>query len=175
MAFPAMAGYCQVIEVLRPVLRGVGDSRGVTAGLVPSRVTRSLQLVDNDPIDFEINAPDFASVLQVDYVGSDGKVSHYMPRKAAPAFVVRRMRASEHIRMFDTAPNGAFSVGPPFGTDLVVVIASSEPLQMARAADDDDKLESYVKNLSAAIGAARRRGTRVSVELVPVTSVEKAP
>ena len=174
-AFPALQGYCHLIEVLRPVLRSIGDTGGVTAALVPSRVTRSLQLVDNDPIDFEIVAPDFASVLQVDYVGSDGKVSHYMPRKAAPAFVARRLRAGEHIRMFDAIPNGAFSVGPPYGTDLVVVIAASEPLQMARTADDDEKLDSYAKNLGSAIEAARRKGVRISVEFVPVTSVEKAP
>jgi hypothetical protein len=175
MPFPALPIYCQVIDALRPVMRGLSDGKGVMARLIPSPTTRSLQLLDNDPIDFEIDGPEFASTLQVDYIGADGKVSHYMPRKAAPAFPARALRAGQHVRLFDNATTGAFTVGPPFGTDLVVLIASSEPLQITRQSDDDETVANYIAALRPALEAARRRNVRVSVDIVPVESIEKLP
>ena len=172
LPFPPMDFYCRVIDTLRPALRTLGDRGGVTASLVPSASNHSSQLVDNDPIDFNVNGPDFASVLQVDYIDSTGKVSHYMPRKAAPAFAARRIKPDEHIRLFDFLQGPAFRVGPPAGTDLVVIIASSEPLQEAHALDDDEPVATYVTELRAAVDAALRRGVRLSVELLPVVSVD---
>ncbi len=171
-ALPASPYYCQVIDVLRPVLRGLGDQAGTTARLLPSPTTRSLVLVDNDPIDFDVTGPDYPSVLQVDYIDSTGKVSHYMPRRTAPAFTPRRLKPSERVRLFDTVPGAAFQVGPPPGTDLVVIIASSEPLQAKYTKDDDEPVAVYGSALKTALDAARRRGVRMSVDLVPVESRE---
>jgi hypothetical protein len=140
--------------------------------LLPSPSTRTLQLIDNDPIDFDVVGPDTPSVLQVDYVDNTGKVSHYMPRKAPPAFAARRLKPNEHVRLFDQVPGAAFQVGPPAGTDLVVIIASSEPLNMQHSKDDDESVGVYVNALRTAIDAARRRGVRLSVELVPVQSLD---
>lgn len=174
--FPALGIYCQVIETLRPVMRTLGESRGVAARQLPSQKTRSLQLLDNDPIDFEIDGPDYASTLQVDYIGSDGKVSHYMPRQANPRFDARPLKVGQRVRLFDIAgPGGAFTVGPPFGTDLVVIIASSEALMVPRTSDDDETVDAYLANLKPALDSARRRNVRVSVDIVPVESVEKLP
>ena len=176
LPFPALPTYCNLIDVLRPSLRGLGDMAGINARLLPSPSTRTLQLVENDPIDFEVTGPDFPSVLQVDYVESDDKVSHYMPRKTAPAFTARRLRAGERARLFDSAPtSGAFQVGPPIGTDLVVIIASSEPIEIARVTDDDETVAHYVDALRVGLDAARRRGVRVSIELVPVVSIDTPP
>jgi serine/threonine protein kinase len=169
---PAMDFYCRVLDTLRPALRTLGDRGGVTASLLPSASNHSSQLDDNDPIDFNVNGPDFASVLQVDYIDSTGKVSHYMPRKAAPAFAARHIKPDEHLRLFDFLQGPAFRVGPPAGTDLVVIIASSEPLQEAHAQDDDEPVATYVTELRAAVDSALRRGVRLSVELLPVVSVD---
>ena len=140
--------------------------------MLPSPTTRSLELVENDPIDFEVTGPNFPSVLQVDYVENDDKVSHYMPRKTAPAFAARRLRAGERVRLFDTAPSsGAFQAGPPIGTDLVIIIASSEPIDIARVTDDEETVAYYAEALRAGLDAARRRGVRVSIEIVPVVSI----
>ena len=174
--FPAINIYCRLIDTLRPVMRSFGEVNGVSANLIPSGKTRSLQLVDNDSIDFEIGGPDFASALQVDYIGSDGKVSHYMPRQSNPRFDVRPLKANQRVRLFDTAgPGGAFTVGPPFGTDMAVIIASSEPLMMSKASDDDEPVDAYLANLRLALEAARRRNVKISVEIVPVDSIEKTP
>lgn len=174
--FPALAIYCQLIDTLRPVLRTLGETRGVSARLLPSQKSRSLQLLDNDPIDFEIEGPEYASTLVVDYIGSDGKVSHYMPRQANPRFDARPLRAGQKVRLFDIAgAGGAFTVGPPFGTDIAVVIASSEPLMLPRRSDDDETVDSYLANLKPALDAARRRNVRMSVDIVPIESVEKLP
>jgi hypothetical protein len=172
-SIPPLPIYCQAIDALRPVLRPLGTADGIAVRLLPSPTTHSLRLVDSDPIDFGIDAPAFASVLQVDYIGNDGSVSHYMPRQSPPAIPARRLRPNEHLRMFDTLPGAAFQVGPPYGTDLVVAIASSEPLNLARSADDGDTVPAYLTNLRNALQAARQRGVRVSVDLVPVVSIAK--
>lgn len=172
LPFPALPIYCQLIDVLHPSLRGLGDFAGIKARLLPSPTTRSLELVENDPIDFEVIGPNFPSVLQVDYVESDDKVSHYMPRKTAPSFPVRRLRAGERVRLFDGAPSsGAFQIGPPIGTDLVVIIASSEPIDIARVTDDEETVAQYAEALRVGLEAARRRGVRMSIEIVPVVSI----
>jgi serine/threonine protein kinase len=168
--FPAMDIYCRVISTLRPALRALGDQGGVTAALLPSASTHSLQLIDNDPIDFDIRGPDFASFLQVDYIDSTGKVSHYMPRKAAPTFAARHIKPTEHVRLFDFLEGPAFRVGPPPGTDMVVVIASSEPLQIRHALDDDEPVDTYITELRGGLESARRRGVRMSIDIVPVES-----
>ena len=172
LSFPALPIYCQLIDVLHPSLRGLGDFAGIKARLLPSPTTRSLELVENDPIDFEVIGPNFPSVLQVDYVESDDKVSHYMPRKTAPSFPARRLRAGERLRLFDGAPSsGAFQIGPPIGTDLVVIIASSEPIDIARVTDDEETVAQYAEALRVGLEAARRRGVRMSIEIVPVVSI----
>lgn len=174
--FPTLDIYCRLVDTLRPAMRTLGEARGVSAKLLPSGRTRSLQLLDNDPIDFEIEGPEFASTLQVDYIGSDGKVSHYMPRQSNPRFDARPLRANQRVRLFDIAgPGGAFTVGPPFGTDMVVIIASSEPLMLPKASDDDEPVDTYLANLRPALDAAKRRNVRISVEIVPVESIERMP
>jgi serine/threonine-protein kinase len=169
---PARSFYCQVMDTLRPVLRTLGEQAGVTAALLPSPTNHTLQLVENDPIDFDIIGPDMPSVLQVDYIDSTGSVSHYMPRtKAQPVIAARRLKANEHIRLFDNMATAAFAVGPPAGIDMVVIIASSEPLQMQHSKEDDESASVYVSELRAALDAARKRGIRMSVEIVPVESL----
>ena len=171
-AIPALPIYCQVIDTLRPALRGLGDAKGISARLTPSPVTRTTKLRDNDPIDFTVEGPDFPSFLQVDYIGSDGAISHYMPRRTQPVLQARRLQPNQRVRLFDTVPGAAFQVGPPYGTDLVVVIASSEPLQLVRSVDDGDTVTAYTTALRNALDAARRKGVRVSIDLVPVESVQ---
>ena len=174
--FPPLDIYCQVIQVLRPALRSLGETRGVVARLIPSPTTHQLRLVDNDPIDFEIDGPDFASNLHVDYIGSDGKVSHYMPRAANPSFPARLLKAGQHVRLFDTVgKGGAFTLGPPFGTDLVVIIAASEPLRISYSAEDDEPVATYLARLQPKLEDARRRNVRLSIDIVLVESIEKAP
>ncbi len=172
LRLPAIPAYCRVMNTLRPFLRTLGDQAGVTAALLPSPTTHTLQLVENDPIDFDITGPDTPSVLQVDYIDSTGSVSHYMPRtKAQPVIAARRLKPNERIRLFGNMATAAFAVGPPAGIDMVVIIASSEPLAMEHSKEDDESVSVYVTELRAALDAARRRGTRVSVEIVPVESL----
>ena len=64
------------------------------------------------------------------------------------------------------------SAGMTAGIDMVVIIASSEPLQMAHSVDDNEKVGVYVNELRNAIEAGRRKGIRMSVEVVPVESLE---
>jgi serine/threonine-protein kinase len=173
--FPATPTYCQLIDTLRPVLRTIGERAGVTAYLAPSPTTHSLMLVENDPIVFDVTGPDFPSFIQIDSVGSDATVSHYMPRDTAPKSTARKLRPNEHLKLLSPTASGFFQVAPPYGTDMAVIIASSEPIKIARTADDGEPFATYAASLSSALAAARQSGIKVSVELVPVQSVETPP
>jgi eukaryotic-like serine/threonine-protein kinase len=169
---PARPFYCDILNTIRPIERTLGESAGIVASLVPSPTTHTLQLVENDPIDFSVTGPDFPSYLQVAYIDSTGAVSHYMPRKDQPKIIARHLKPNERVRLFDFLPSAAFQVGPPAGIDMVVIIASSEPLQMVHSVDDNEKVSVYVGELRNAIEAARKKGVRMSVEVVPVESLE---
>ena len=103
-------------------LRQVGEGRGVAARVVPSPTTGTTRLKDNEAIDFDYDGPDFASNLLVDYVGADGSVSHYMPRKTNPVVASKKVPPGGKGRLFGKP---TFTVGPPFGTDIVIFVASS--------------------------------------------------
>jgi hypothetical protein len=98
-----------------------------------------------------------------------------MPRDTAPKSTARKLRPNEHLKLLSPTASGFFQVAPPYGTDMAVIIASSEPIKIARTADDGEPFATYAASLSSALAAARQSGIKVSVELVPVQSVETPP
>jgi len=74
----------------------------------------------------DIRAPDFPAYLQVDYFTVDGGVVHLLPNPLDPAAKVEPgtvRRLGER-----TGRTHFWTIGPPFGRELIVVIASAAPL-----------------------------------------------
>ena len=111
--------YCGLLDILRvPAAAGrvirVAEADGKTV------------LADHQTVAVAVTMPPFSGMLHVAYVGSDGSVAQLVPGPGEPA---RTYQAGEQI-VFGrpSASSSGWTVGPPFGTDLIVVVASPAPI-----------------------------------------------
>jgi serine/threonine-protein kinase len=150
--------YCETLDVVRPIARPPGT------GLDLTLKGGALRLRDLDPIAPILRLPDYAAHLQVDYLSSDGSVAHLYPLRAS----------TEHAFEPDASlALPVHEVGPPFGTDMIIAVASSVPLFTPRRLGDDDRVQTYLPALQAAIEAARRRNARVEAKAIALETVPR--
>ncbi len=165
--------FCSALDVLHPVALA-------PAGLALALDGGRTALHDGERIRPRVTMPDFAGQLRVDYLGHDGSVVHLFPTAADPSQKVaaqppRRFAPGERLALGDSGPGKPiWEVGPPYGTDMIVAVASSAPL-FARlpAANAEDNAGTYLRDLAAAITAARQAGTRVAGTLLLVDTLAK--
>ncbi len=170
--------FCPAMTVLRPV----APPAGAPAFGLGLRLAGGLTaLHDGARILPRITMPDFAGYLRVDYLGHDGSVVHLYPTVADPAqrFVAvpaRRLAAGAVLRLGDGGPGRPlWEVGPPYGTDMIVAVASAKPLLPADpAANVAVSATAYLRRLRAAIAAARAAGEQVTAALLPVDTLPAA-
>jgi eukaryotic-like serine/threonine-protein kinase len=67
---------------------------------------------------------------------------------------------------------GVGEVGPPFGTDMILAVASSVPLFAQRRPVDGETVETYLPALRGAIDAALRRNAKVAGRAIVLDTVE---
>jgi len=100
---------------------------------------------------FDIAAPDFPAHLQVDYFTSDGDVIHLLPN---PLEISGRVESGAVRRLGERGAGGRFwSIGPPYGHELIVVIASPTPL-FPSPRPEAETAESYLPALKQALDSA---------------------
>ncbi|MDE2008379.1 MAG: hypothetical protein KGI51_17560, partial [Rhodospirillales bacterium] len=111
----------------------------------------------------------------------DGSVVHLYPTVADPqqhfaAVPARRLAAGSILRLGDGGPGQPlWEVGPPYGTDLIVAVASSRPLVLHPAPPNmEDHAAGYLAALKAAIASAQAGGARVTATLLPVDTLPAA-
>ena len=148
--------YCDVLDQVRPVLGALGAT--------PTAMVLGQQpLADNDPLQIDVVMPNWPSHLYVAYFDKEGQVSHLVPsRPMAPG--------SRHV----VGQAEGFRVGPPFGTDLAIVIASEQPLFDPRTARPPQEPQGpYLRALGAAIAQHRANGVRIAVRPVVIETVQR--
>jgi serine/threonine-protein kinase len=172
-------GYCEALDVLRSANTGV--STPLSLALKDNRT----QLHNNDDIVLQFTMPDFAGVLMIDYLTSDGKMEHlfsddgtkvrFMTSKGWKVFGPSKLHAAK--TSFPIAypepksPNNVWAVAEPFGTDMIIATASTAPL-FSTPRPLDDTLADYLRDLRAAIASAQSRGVRIATQALPL---ETAP
>ncbi|MGH7041711.1 MAG: hypothetical protein ACREFY_06230, partial [Acetobacteraceae bacterium] len=68
-----------------------------------------------------------------------------------------------------------WEVGPPYGTDMIVAVASAQPLLPADPPTNSDaSAAGYLSRLGAAITAAHDAGEPVTAALLPVDTLPPA-
>jgi eukaryotic-like serine/threonine-protein kinase len=155
--------YCDLFDTIRPIAEtgspglGVGLKDGVT------RLNAGQFVL---PI---VNMPDFPTYLQVDYFAHDGSVAHLFPPRGAPNPVFAS-NATVTLGQDHGKPN--LEVAAPFGADLIVAVASSDPL-FAGPVREDETEQTYLPALKAAIEAAERRGAKLIARALVVDTVER--
>ena len=151
--------YCGVLDMIRP-------AANAPLGLALRNGARRLRK-DEDIVP-QVTMPDFASWLQLDYFSSDGGVTHLHPTDLAPA---RQVTARSVVTLGDTARE-RWQVDAPFGTDMIVAIASSTPL-FATPRPADDTADAYLQALRLALADAARKGGRVAASAILLDTTER--
>jgi serine/threonine-protein kinase len=158
--------YCPALDMLRPLMtRPGGAGRGLVISLPGNRTV----FEDGDDLVVDVVMPDFAAHLLLIALMVDGSEFLMMPSAQYPD---RPLAAREHVRL--GAREGAFggwSFQPPFGRDMLVAVASTQPLSQAGGNDDQDSAPNLVRLRDAITGALSRGETlAAAVTLVNTTS-----
>ncbi|MBV8590859.1 MAG: protein kinase, partial [Acetobacteraceae bacterium] len=145
--------FCRVLDEIHPITaRWPGDpGSDFSIGLAGQRA----HLQTNDVIELRIHTPPEPSWLQIFYLQSNGKVTEIFPAPGEPG---RLFPANSDVAI--GRPHDAFPgwyVDKPYGTEMMIAIASQSPL-FAGGAPNDEEAATYLDRLSSAIAQARTHG-----------------
>jgi tRNA A-37 threonylcarbamoyl transferase component Bud32 len=151
--------FCPTLTALRPLVPAFGSAGGSRLGL--QMADGKTRLHDGDPVRVQLVMPDFPARLRVDYIAHDGSVEHLYPQLADPKIGItadppRVYSAGEPINL----GHPSWTISEPYGTDMIIAIASSEPLFDRPRPGNAETLSVYLRDLPAFALRARRRAWR---------------
>jgi hypothetical protein len=169
--------FCAALGALRPIAAQAGAPvSGLSVTLAGGQTT----LHDGERIMPRVTMADFAGELRVDYLGHDGSVVHLYPTAADPAQHVAarpatRLSPGAQLSIGEAGPGRPiWEVGPPYGTDMIIVVASSAPvLTRAPPQNADDNAAPYLQDLANGIARIRQAGGHVAGTLLLVDTLPK--
>jgi hypothetical protein len=169
--------FCSALGTLRPIAMQAGAPlSGLSVTLAGGQTT----LNDGERIMPRVTMADYSGELRVDYLGHDGSVMHLYPTAADPANGVDarpsiRFAPGAQLSVGEGGPGRPiWEVGPPYGTDMIIVVASSVPV-LTRAPAQNGPVDAapYLRDLAAGIARVRQAGGRVSGTLLLVDTKAK--
>jgi hypothetical protein len=147
------APFCEVLDILEPVQKHAETHNfELKVRLVNKESKKSLVYVQGENLIVEVTTPaQFDSFVYVDYYSTDGQVQHLFPNITEPLNLL--------------SPRQVYTVGqpddkhmkwtplPPFGRELITVIATKQPLVFTPKAPryDPESARSYLDQLHQAI------------------------
>lgn len=139
-------GLCEPLRLLR---RPLAASASTGLAVLPAGGGRDFAA--GDPLMVDIRGPAFASHLRVDYYTVDGLVVHLLPN---PLESETRMPAGRSRRLGDRSAGGRFwTIGPPFGVELLTVLASRDPV-LPQPRPEAEPAAAYLAELRRALDSA---------------------
>ena len=158
--------YCAALDTIRPAAQPFGT----TGPLAVSIANNATRLRDGELVTVALNGPDFPAYLQVTFLVHDGTLAHLHPTPTDPA---RLVPAGTTVRLGDPSIGGpAWAVSAPFGTEMIIAVASSVPL-FDKPRPDDEDTATYLRDLRVALENARRRGARLAADAWAVETVAR--
>ncbi len=169
--------FCSALGTLRPIAAQAGAAvSGLSVTLAGGQTT----LHDGERIMPRVTMAGFAGEMRVDYLGHDGSVVHLYPTAADPAQHVAarpatRLAPGAQLSIGEAGPGRPiWEVGPPYGTDMIIVVASSAPvLTRAPPQNADDNASPYLRDLANGIARIRQAGGQVTGTLLLVNTLAK--
>ena len=89
---------------------------------------RVYDFAEGDRLLFSVTGPDYDAYIYADYYDADGMVIHLQPNAQVPQ---RRLAAAAPLEIGGGEDGLELRVSPPFGQEIVVVMATSAPLHGA--------------------------------------------
>ena len=152
--------YCPALDLLRPAI-DVAARTG--AGLAMTEADGRTSLRDGQIISVDLTMPNFGGYLYVAYLQHDGTAASLVP---GPGYPARSYSAGAKTNFGHPAGNfPGWQVGPPFGTDMIIAIASTGQL-FTTALPESEPIGSYLRRLQTAMDDLRRRGGSLAANAI---------
>ncbi len=163
--------FCPALTALHPIGPAYGVSDGPRLGL---QMDGKARLHDGESVRVRLVMPDFMAHLRVDYIAHDGSVQHLYPQLADKTNAI----TADPSRTFGPGEplnlgHPSWLIGEPYGTDMIIAVASSEPLFDRPRAGNTETADVYLRDLQSAIDALRRRGARLAGAAVTLEALPK--
>lgn len=136
--------FCDVVALLSP-LKSTNDNNDY--GLKVKSGADDNRYVMDDYLEMNVTAPNHNAYLYVDYFQLNGHVLHMYPTKP------EQMTVNEPNTTLSIGQAGQakrWQISPPYGTEIVSVIASPTPL-FKQLRNEDELTETYLADLKAAV------------------------
>lgn len=164
--------FCPALTALRPIAPAFGSAGATRLHLQLADGRTSLH--DGEQVRLRLVMPDFAGRLRVDYLVHDGTVGHLYPQIADPSMQItadppRTFAAGETVNL----ANPSWTITPPYGTDMIIAIASSQPLFDRPRPSNGETNAVYLPALQAAIDNARQHGASMAGTAITLDALPK--
>ena len=157
--------YCRLLEFYAPYWK---TNRIQKLGAAITTPKSGNVFVDGEPLLLDVAAPLYRSYVYVDYYLRDGYMVHLLPNQQSGPV---RLGAGEWLSLGE---GGEWVVSPPFGQEMVAIIASPVPLfaDVRRSQESDgDYLAAINERLKA--DSTGTEGRPVTADFVFITTMPK--
>ena len=163
--------FCPALDALRPTIAGFA-AEGPRLGLQMAGGRTSLR--DGEKVRVRLTMPDFTGWLRVDYIARDKSVLHLYPQLASQkdgieADVPRTYASGELVDL----GHPFWEIGPPYGIDMIIAVASSQPLFSRPRPGNAETADVYLRDLQAAIDLAQQQGSRLAGAALTLEALPK--
>ena len=158
---------CKMIGFFDPYVTANRDS-----GFGLSIATRNPEgeFVEKERLVVDLQSPSYESYVYVDYFALDGSVVHLFPN---PKMRQNRIRAGATLTLGEAGSAKQWAIERPFGTEMIVVLASPVPLFDSPRPEFENRLD-YLSALGRGLQrAARGGGGRVTGAYAFITTRAK--
>jgi hypothetical protein len=156
---------CAVIELLSgywTVNQDLANGASITSNKPGNKFFKNEDLI------LAITTPAYDSFVNVDYYSLDGNVLHMLP---SPRFRDNQAPANYAATIGDL---GEWTVAEPFGTELIVILTTPEPL-FETPRKEHESQSKYLADLNKRLAQLARKGTAepVTVDFVLIRTQER--
>ncbi|SDE21165.1 protein of unknown function [Massilia sp. PDC64] len=124
---------------------------------------RAGNLVAGDTLMVDVSTPDYQSYVSVDYFVLDGNVVHLLPNAAA------RENLAPPRYTATIGSLGNWVIGPPFGTEMLVLVTTSVPL-FDSLRPDAEPGAAYLRALDERLATIARAHGAIAVDFLQITT-----
>jgi serine/threonine-protein kinase len=149
--------FCEIMDIVATLRRPDQAPHAALIGVAP--------LAKGELLRFGVDMPAYDGHVSVAYLTSSGDVAHLVPRQEA--------RGGARLRFGE--PAGAFTgweIDEPFGTDMILVVASDSPLFPQPRAEVEPSA-GLVAALAERLRTLQARGAQIGAQLLPVETIPR--